>query len=235
MPDALIDKLLALQECDVNSSRLEQQLKSIPLEIERFENKINEEKARIKELKENLNNLEIQRNDLDTRLGSVEEQLGKYKTQQLEVKKNEEYQALQHEISTLNTSKSELEDEEITVLIEIDEQKEKAILEESKYKKNIEELEGHIARLHDQEKAVEVQIVEANQAGEKASAEIDTKALSVFEVIKSSVNRSPYVVPLDGSKCTGCYIRVSKDVENATHKAGELVRCSNCNRIVYQP
>ena len=233
MPDSLIQKLLILQECDVNCDRLEQQLKNTPLEILRFENKIKEEIASIERLKENLIELEIKRNDVDTRLGTVEEQLGKYKTQQLEVKKNDEYQALEHEISTLNVRKGELEDEEITVLIDIDEQKEKAIAEESVYNNNIKELEGHIARLRDQEKEVESQLVEAKRASDNASAVLDSKTLSVFEMIKTSINRSPYVVPLEGSKCTGCYIRVSKDVENAAHNTGELVRCSNCNRIVY--
>ncbi len=233
MPDSLIQKLLVLQDCDVNCDRLEQQIKNIPLEIQRFENKIKEEIASIELLKENLINLEVKRNDVDTRLGTVEEQIGKYKIQQLEVKKNDEYQALEHEISTLNVRKGELEDEEITVLIDIDEQKEKAIAEESSYNKNIKELEGHIARLREQEKEVETQLVEAKRASDNASADIDSKTLSAFKMIKTSINRSPYVVPLEGSKCTGCYIRVSKDVENAAHKTEELVRCSNCNRIVY--
>ena len=43
MPDSLIQKLLVLQDCDVNCDRLEQQIKKIPLEIQRFENKIKEE------------------------------------------------------------------------------------------------------------------------------------------------------------------------------------------------
>jgi predicted nucleic acid-binding Zn-ribbon protein len=233
MPDSLIQKLLVLQECDVNCDRLEQQLKNTPLEIIRFENKIKEEIASIELLKENLTELEIKRNDVDTRLGAVEEQIGKYKTQQLEVKKNDEYRALDHEISTLNVRKGELEDEELTVLIDIDEQKEKAIAEESGYNNNIKELEGHITRLRDQENEVETQLVEAKRASDNASAELDSKVLSAFKMIKTSISRSPYVVPLEGSKCTGCFIRVSKDVENAAHNTGELVRCSNCNRIVY--
>jgi predicted nucleic acid-binding Zn-ribbon protein len=233
MPDSLIQKLLVLQECDVNCDRLEQQLKNTPLEIIRFENKIKEEIASIELLKENLTELEIKRNDVDTRLGAVEEQIGKYKTQQLEVKKNDEYRALDHEISTLNVRKGELEDEELTVLIDIDEQKEKAIAEESGYNNNIKELEGHITRLRDQENEVETQLVEAKRASDNASAELDSKVLSAFKMIKTSISRSPYVVPLEGSKCTGCFIRVSKDVENSAHNTGELVRCSNCNRIVY--
>lgn len=234
MPDLLIQKLLVLQECDVNCDLFEQQLKKIPLEILNFENKIKDENVKIEQLKQELVNLEIKRNDLDTRLGAVEEQLGKYKTQQLEVKKNEEYKALEHEISTLNVSKSELEDEEITVLIEIDDQKEKAITEELEYNNNIKELEGHIATLLDKEQVVETDLVKARQASENATEKLDSKTLGIFEILKASINRSPYIVPLEGSKCTGCYIRVSKDVENAAHKAGELVRCSNCNRIVYQ-
>ena len=87
MPDLLIQKLLVLQECNVNCDLFEQQLKKIPLEILNFENKIKDEIVKIEQLKQELVNLEIKRNDLDTRLGAVEEQLAKYKTQQLEVKK----------------------------------------------------------------------------------------------------------------------------------------------------
>jgi predicted nucleic acid-binding Zn-ribbon protein len=73
------------------------------------EQRIASEKAAIDAAKGEVRELESKKKILETEIGSAETQRGKYQTQQLSVKKNDEYQALGHEIQNVQKQIDELE------------------------------------------------------------------------------------------------------------------------------
>ena len=80
----------------------------------------------------NLENLEIESNSLENEINSLSEQIVRQKNKQLEVKKNEEYQALENEIAGLIDQQSLKEDEHIEILLKLDDAKETSKIAESK-------------------------------------------------------------------------------------------------------
>ncbi|GIT38740.1 MAG: hypothetical protein Ct9H300mP7_6610 [Verrucomicrobiota bacterium] len=60
--------------------------------------------------------LEVRRKDLENEVESRKEQIRKYSQQQLETKKNEEYQALGREIDHTRQAISEIEDRELELM-----------------------------------------------------------------------------------------------------------------------
>src|SRR3954467_7612556 len=99
MPPVL-EKLLILQDRDAKRRGLETQLKAIPADVASTERKIAAEKAEIETARAEAKALEAKKKALETEIGSAEQKLAKYKTQQMTVRKNDEYQALGHEIET---------------------------------------------------------------------------------------------------------------------------------------
>ena len=99
-----LDSLLILQDRDGKRLALEAQLKGLPREITAVEQKIASEKAAIESARGELRELETKKKLLDTEIGSAEEKLAKYKTQQMSVRKNDEFQALGHEIDTTQSA-----------------------------------------------------------------------------------------------------------------------------------
>ena len=233
MLDTVIEKLLALQECDAHRDNVENQLERIPLEISRTEQKIQEEIAAIEAAKNAVLDLEVRRKDLDLEIKLAEEQTAKYKNQQLQVKKNEEYAALQHEINGMAEKISELEDSEIGVMLEIDEAFINAKKEEEERTGSIKDLKILISRREQHRKEFEAQLDGAISAVESAAAELDEKSLQVFHYVKKKAKRPPFVVPLENQKCTGCHLRVPNEIQGNLNKKGELVRCISCGRILY--
>ena len=233
MPDPLIAKLLILQECDAGFDRIKQQLENIPLEIARNESKIKEENEAIAESKKALMELEVRRKELDVEVGAAEEQSNRYKNQQLAVKKNEEYSALQHEIDTIAAKVSELEDEEIALMLEVDEQTEKIQREETEHLKNISDLENDIARLKKHEEEYRAELGDAKKAVDEAAAEVEEKDIKVYRYVRKFAKRPPYVVPVQDHKCGGCHLKLSTDLEGEARQQGKLARCNNCGRIIY--
>ncbi len=233
MLDGVIEKLLALQECDARRDNIQSQLERIPVEIARSEQNIQNDLEAIETAKNTVLKLEVRRKNLDVEIKQSEEQIAKYKTQQLQVKKNEEYRALLHEINNLTGNISDLEDSEIGIMLEIDEAAEIAKKEKAERKQSIKDLKNLISRRKQHREEFKAGLESAEAAVESAAAKLDEKSLRGFQYVKMKARRPPFIVPLDGQKCTGCHLRVPNEIKAEMLKAKELVRCNNCSRILY--
>ncbi len=233
MLDTVIENLLALQECDAHRDNIENQLERIPLEITRTEEKIQQELEAIAAAKNAVMELEVRRKDLDIEIKSAEEQAAKYKNQQLLVKKNEEYAALQHEISGMADKISDLEDSELGVMIEIDDAVKSAKSEEEERNGSIGDLRTLISKREQHRTEFEAQLESAINAVNSAAAELDEKSLQVYQYVKKKAKRPPFIVALENQKCNGCHLRVPNEIQGNIHKKGELTRCNSCGRILY--
>ena len=96
----VLEKLLILQDRDAKRLALETQIKAVPRDIAAVEQKIAAEKAAIEAARDELKGLETKKKLIETEIGSAEDKLSRYRTQQSQVRKNDEYQALGHEIES---------------------------------------------------------------------------------------------------------------------------------------
>ena len=212
-------------------------MKAVPVDIGLVEAKIAAEKAAIESAKQELKELETKKKLLETEIGSAETKLAKYRTQQSLVKKNDEYQALGHEIETTEKAISELEGQELEVMFLIDEAKKKFAAAEAVLKGNIAGHETRIKTLR--ERAVnltaEVKVAQADVA--TARGPVGEPRLRVYDRI--AARQMPALVPIvHTDKCGGCHLKVSGDVVSAARGKGAdplaaLPTCDQCGRIVY--
>ena len=115
-----IRQLLVLQDRDSKAARLEVELESIDPEREKTKRESLASQQVLEQAKQAKMQLEVRRKDLENEVESKKEQIRKYSQQQLETKKNEEYQALTREIEHVRQSISELEDQELELMEEQD-------------------------------------------------------------------------------------------------------------------
>src|SRR5471032_2439500 len=144
MANPALESLLILQDRDTKRLALEAQLKAVPGDIARVEQKIAAEKAAIETARLEARELESKKKLIETEIGSAADKLARYKTQQSLVKKNDEYQALGHEIETTEKTIGEFEGQELEIMYAIDEAKKKFAAAEGVLKANIS---GHEARI----------------------------------------------------------------------------------------
>ena len=116
MPSPALEKLLVFQDRDQRRVALELQVLHLPEEIVAVRRKIEEDRAAIEAAKAGWREAETRRKALETEIGGVEQKLSRFKSQQLEVRKNDEYQALGHEIAAGQAQVLAFEEEEIKVL-----------------------------------------------------------------------------------------------------------------------
>ena len=233
MPDPQIEKLLIVQDRDVAVQKIEQELARIPQERGVLEGHITAEEANIEAASHALKEKEVERSELDTEIKSKEEAIARFRTQQLEVKKNDEYRALTHQIEQTEQEISDLEERGIELLLEIDETSETFQEEKATIDARIVEEKNQISLLSEREVNLKASIDEAKAAVETARSVVDENYLSHYDRVKKLSKRPPYVVRIEAHKCGGCHLRVSNEVNGSALVAGEPHFCDQCARMVY--
>lgn len=231
--DPKIKDLLNLQEYDVDRLKVELQLKGLPIDIQRVRGMIDEIRATEKTLRDEAKRIEIKRQDMDRQLHESEDKVRKYKTQQIDVKKNEEYQALTATIEREEQHIDVLTDKQLELLAEIDEFQKKIKGVEGDNQEQIQLYEEQIHHLESQEGELKLRAVELQQAVEEASKFVDPIYLKKYLQVEKHVKRGPFVVPLEGNRCHGCHLTVSNEVVSDVRHGGSPQQCDNCSRILY--
>jgi predicted nucleic acid-binding Zn-ribbon protein len=234
MPSPALEALLILQDRDVKRQGLEAQLKAVPLDIAAVERKIAAEKGAIEAAKTEVKELETKKKLLETEIGSAETKLAKYKTQQSLVKKNDEYQALGHEIENTEKEISEFEGKELEVMYSIDEAKKKFAAAEAELKANISGHEARIKMLREREASLGAELKTAQADLATARAPVAAAHLKIYDRV--AARNMPAVVAIHGAKCGGCHLKISSEVESASRGKdpnAQLATCDQCGRIVY--
>jgi uncharacterized protein len=231
VPDWL-QKLLILQDRDARLAGLEKQAAAAPQEIASVEAAITKRRQAIEAAKGRVRDWELRRKALEADIAAAEQQGARYKTQQAQVKKNEEYKALTHEIELVEGRISELEEAEIQVLYDLDAEREKAKATEKELELEIRSDEERIGRIKERIGQMLAEAAEARGSVAEARAAVPEASLKVYDRIAKFV-ALPVAAPLRESKCGGCHLKVSSGVESETRRSDKIVACEHCGRILY--
>jgi predicted nucleic acid-binding Zn-ribbon protein len=226
-------ELLLLHGRDRRFGKLEEELKLLPDDIIRMEKKILTENESIDLAVSEWKQLESQNNSLEKEIIEIGEKISKSKVRQLGVKKNEEYQALENEISSLTLLQSQKEDEQIEVLVNIDDAKATAEIAQDKIVSKVKDLERQKQGFEDRIAQVKTELQDLNKEIETARTQVEAEMLKTYDRVKKVVARAPYLAPLKDQKCSGCNLRVSNDVISTALVEQKLTQCDQCGRIFY--
>ena len=226
-------ELLLLHGRDRRHGKLEEELNLLPEDIQRIEKKILTEKESIDIAVSEWKELESKNNALEKEILEIGDKITKNKLRQLEVKKNEEYQALETEISSLSDLQANKEDEQIEVLVNIDDAQATALIAQDKIAKKVKELELQKVNFEERVLKIKSEIVDLEREIEEARKSVEVEMLRTYDRVKKVVSRPPFLAPLKDQKCSGCTLRVSNDVISTALVEQKLTQCDQCGRIVY--
>ena len=226
-------ELLLLHGRDRRHGKLVERIKLLPEDIQRVEQKILTENESIEIAVSEWKQLESKNNALEKEILEIGEKISKNKIRQLEVKKNEEYKALDSEIISLTNLESIKEDEQIEVLVKIDDAQSTAQIAQEKIAQKVEGLVQQKKNFEERMLKVRSEILDLEKEIEKARQSVEVEMLRTYERVKKVVSRAPYMAPLKDQKCSGCNLRVSNDVISTALVEQKLTQCDQCGRIVY--
>jgi predicted nucleic acid-binding Zn-ribbon protein len=231
--DPLIENLLILQERDVRRDELQHRLDDIPQQLASFDKDTTAAKALYQKTLDEQKSLELIRRDLERRMNEAEAEKIRFKTQQITVKKNEEYAALEKQIEATSKLIDETETQAMEAMLKIDEYVKFVKNSKTTCDTTIAAIAEKAASVNRLKAEIEKDIVALTAEVETAKKNISADALSAYAYVKTRVKRPPYIVPVNDMRCMGCHLKISNDVQNQVHVTGKITRCESCGRIVY--
>jgi hypothetical protein len=223
--------LYSLQQVDSQLQEVHELKGDLPSIVAELDSKVATIKAKIKELNDLIKKSRIERDKADVEIIDLAEKIEKYKSQQLQVKSNKQYDALTKEIEAAEArsesqekSMAELEGKMQLAKKDVDDLAAQ-LLESSK------ELEEKQKELREVNKEHEKEELKLEHERDKLLARIDKTDLERYQRIKKAKGGKA-VVPIKRSSCGGCYNRIPPQKLLELRQNNKFYVCEHCGRIL---
>jgi len=227
-----LEQLLVLQDRQQKIKQIQTEVDTLPLQRKNLEAQLAGSIAGVEALKQKVRQVEMDRKKLELDVGTRTETISRLKTQQYQTRKNDEFQAIGHEIERYENEIRKIEDEELELMVEADKVKADLGVEEKKSATVKESVARQTADLEAKSKTLQSRLEEVTKERTEIAGKIDEDLLSRFERLFKSKGDA-VVVALEHEVCTGCHMKVTTQTAHRAKAGKEIVNCENCGRILY--
>jgi len=227
-----LEQLLVLQDRQQKIKQIQTEVETLPLQKKSLEAQLAASVAGVEVLKQKARKVEMDRKKLELDVGTRTESISRLKTQQYQTRKNDEFQAIGHEIERYENEIRKIEDEELELMMEADKLKADLGIEEKKAATVKESVTRQTADLEVKSQTLELRLEELTKERAGIAGKIDEDLLGRFERLFKSKGDA-VVVPLEHEVCTGCHMKVTTQTAHRAKAGKEIVSCDNCGRILY--
>ena len=227
-----LQRLIELQGLDDELYAAESEHANVPERRRQLEERrlAGEEKLAVGS--EALRTAEMEQRRIEGELQEQEALLKKLEGQQFQVKSNEAYTALLHEMEQARRAISDCE----TRILESMEAIEAAGASVSEAEVEVaavrEQVETEEKSLDEREKVLEAEVARLRADREALCARVESGVLTQYTRIAS--RRRPAVVRISHEICVGCRVNIPPQNYIDILKAERIITCGNCNRILIQ-
>ena len=227
-----LEQLLILQDRQQKIRQIQTEIETVPLRRKSLEAQLAATESAVDVLKHKTRQVEVDRKKLELDVGARTESIARFKTQQYQTRKNDEFQALGHEIERYENEIRKIEDEELELMVQADKLKVDLAEEEKKAAGVKESIARQTTDLDEKSKALESRLEELTRERTELAEKIDEDLLGLFERLFKSKGDAA-VVAIEHGVCTGCHMKVTSATTAQARAGKEIVSCENCGRILY--
>ena len=227
-----LEKLLILQDRDQKIRQIGTEIDTVPLRRKSLEAQLAASRASLEALKQKARQVEMDRKKLELDVGIRSETIARLKTQQYQTRKNDEFQAIGHEIERYENEIGKIEDEELELMVLADKVKADLADEEKKAAEAKDSIARQTADLDEKSKALDSQLKALTTERSELAGKIDEDLLGRFERLFKSKGDAA-VVAIEHGVCTGCHMKVTTATASQVRAGKELISCENCGRILF--
>lgn len=227
-----IEQLLALQACDQDIQRLRREIEDIPMRKLQIESRLTLHRDGLAKAEHDLLEAKSCIKHLEGEIESARQQIHKYRDQQLQIKSNDGYKALEREIATVMSSIRAMEDRELEAMEAVESaggevQTRREALAKEQVRVD-EELQAFLAR--SEGLADELQRKEEDR--QSRAAQIDSVWLARYERLFGKL-RDVAIALVEHGTCGGCHMKLSPAQIVDARKPDTLTTCAFCGRMLY--
>ncbi len=227
-----IRALLILQDRDRRLLAISKDLEKLPQEEQRANHKLAGDQKAVADAKQAVTQLEIQLRTLELDVQTRKTTIARLKTQQFETRKNEEYQALAHEVVRYEKEVDQLETRELELMEEIDRLKSALKTAEANLAKTQSLVDEDLASIRQRQQKLLSQQQETSTERDTLTTQVPEAILPLYQRLMKTKNGLALARMHEG-KCEGCHMKLIASTVVAVQSGKEIVRCEDCGRILY--
>ena len=227
-----LEQLLILQDRDQRIRQISTEIETVPLRRKSLEAQLAASRSSVETLKQRARQVEVDRKKLELDVGTRTETISRLKTQQYQTRKNDEFQAISHEIERYENEIRKIEDDELELMVLADKVKADLTEEEKKAAATQQSIARQGVDLDEKSKALESQLQQLTTERSELAGKIDEDLLARFERLFTSKGDAA-VVAIEHGVCMGCHMKVTTATAAQVKAGKEIVSCENCGRILY--
>jgi len=227
-----LEQLLVLQDRQQRIKQIETEIGTVPLQKKSLEAQLAASVAAVEVLKQKARQVEMDRKKLELDVGTRAETISRLKTQQYQTRKNDEFQAIGHEIERYENEIRKIEDEELELMVQADNIKADLGEEEQTAAAVSESVARQTNDLEVKSTTLQSRLEELTKERAEIAGKIEEDLLSRFERLFKSKGDA-VLVALEHEVCTGCHMKVTAQTAHRVKAGREIVSCENCGRILY--
>jgi len=229
LPD--IQNLIALQAADREILRLKEEIAALPKRVAAIEQTLAGTKAGLEKAREAVKADDASRRKYEAAIKDLQQKVSKFRDQSLEVKTNEQYKALLHEIQFAEQDIRINEDKILELMVNA-EVREKAVkAAEAELKTETAEIEKEKAAARERTAEDEKQLAEWTAKRQAARSAVNVDLLRQYDRVAQ--HRGTGISEARDHKCMACQVMLRPQTYNEVRSATHIVICDSCQRILY--
>ncbi|HVM92808.1 MAG TPA: C4-type zinc ribbon domain-containing protein [Terriglobales bacterium] len=229
LPD--IEKLLELQVADQEIRKLKEEIAELPKRIGVIEQKLAGTKARLEKARAAAKADEANKKKFESAIQDLQGKISKYRDQSLDVKTNDQYKALLHEIQFAEQEIRINEDRILEVMMNVDARDKDVKAAEAELKAETAEIEKEKEEARRITAADQAKLAEWTTKRDGLRHGIDAELLRRYERVMKF--RGSGLAEVRDHKCSGCQVMLRPQTYNEVRAGEQIMYCDSCQRVLY--
>ena len=229
-----IDRILTIQEHDRRISALSREQADIPKRQKQIESRLDAHREALKLAQEEMKKKTAAMKELELEIDAVKQKIKKFREQQLQIKSNTEYKALEGEVLSAQKEIRGLEDKELEMMENMEQFKLTIGSREQDLKKDDERVKQDTTELVKRKATIDAELEKLKAERVDMVKDVPAEWLTRYEKIFQR-NGDFALVPVEHATCGGCHMKLPPSVVHGAKNFSVITSCNFCGRILYFP
>jgi uncharacterized protein len=227
-----ITQLLQLQERDVRLRGLQKDVKDVPLLQQRAKLQLSGDQASVDAALQKTRDIEVKIKSVELDIQTRQTSIKRLQDQQFETRKNDEFQAIGHEIQRYQDEIRGHEDKELEFMEQLEAAKKELKTAQAKLAETQKNVDEDLKQLAERGVNLQKRLDETKSERAALATPVDPLTLDLYErLLKAKAGTA--VVPLENGICGGCHMKVVHSTIQNLKQAETITQCEMCGRILY--